>query len=217
MKYCISCFYNKQTKNNINTKGIHMNDIIKKKKSTNLKEQDYKSNKNVVEDEKNKKQIYEKNINELNKKILKIKKKIHDINIREQAEIENIKKNHQKKITEIKNIKLKNFFKDLIPIIDNFKKINKNVNETGIKDHNMIQGIPLILKSLLTITNKFGLKEEGSQGHVFNFLLHKTKQNTKILDSKKYYITDVLQHGYTLNNNIIRKALVEISNKKNNT
>jgi len=146
-----------------------------------------------------------------------LKKKISDIKIREQAEIENINKNSKKKIKQIINIQLENFCKDLISIIDNLKNIQNNKNQIDTKNQNMIQGIPLILKSLLNITEKFGLKTTSKEGKLFNSVFHTAISNENLKNTNECRITEIIQDGYVLKEKVIRKAVVKISqNTRNN-
>ncbi|XBC38343.1 MAG: nucleotide exchange factor GrpE [Buchnera aphidicola (Floraphis choui)] len=149
-------------------------------------------------------------INQLNNTILNIKKDIINIKLREQAEIENIKKNVNKKIHEIKKTQLQYFCTHLIPILDSLKNIKNIAYKLNIKHNKIIEGISLTLKSLLNIVQKFDLIIEKEKNIKFNTSLHQTESNEIINDTDTYYVSSIIRDGYICQGKIIRKAIVKI-------
>lgn len=148
---------------------------------------------------------------DLEKKILNIKNKITDIQLRGQAEIENIRKKSEKDIKEIKNTQLKKFSKKILPIVDSLDEIFILAAQNKIQETTMIQGIILIWKSMLNIIQKFGIKREGEKNTIFQPHLHQSVSSKQSKSIKSNHIVSVIKHGYTLNGMILRKAVVEIS------
>ncbi|XBC41935.1 MAG: nucleotide exchange factor GrpE [Buchnera aphidicola (Kaburagia rhusicola rhusicola)] len=178
---------------------IKNNNIDVKKKEAN------ENRNNTIEDE-----------NELNQKILKIKKNIINIKLREQAEIENIKKNTYNKIKEIKKMQFQYFCINFIPILDNLKNIKNTAHKLNIKHNKIIEGITLTLKLLLDTIQKFDLTIENQKHIKFNALLHQTESNEKLDDIHTYYVSSVIKDGYICQGEIIRKATVKVHKEKNN-
>ncbi|AAO26906.1 GrpE protein 2 [Buchnera aphidicola str. Bp (Baizongia pistaciae)] len=192
-----------------------MNDIDKHKKETQTESKNDLNNTTITQNNVSDDCQNQDKINSLKQKILEIKKHISEVKLREQAEIENINKNTKNKIKIIIDTQLENFFRNLIPIIDSLKNIRKDINKyNNIKDNNMIQGIPLILKSLLTVTEKFGLKINNKKGKLFDPKLHTTIPNENCKNINEYYVSEIIQDGYTFHEKIIRKAIVKLSKDK---
>ncbi|WP_343189208.1 nucleotide exchange factor GrpE [Buchnera aphidicola (Chaitoregma tattakana)] len=120
---------------------------------------------NIKHDEKKQKKTIKTYI-EKNKNIkLKIKKYLEkfkklekidkEISLREKANIENMKKEVNKRKKEIKQKNVNLFIKNITKIIKKIKKINKKIKEKKIMNNPILEGIPLILKALSKIKNKF--------------------------------------------------------------
>ncbi|XBC40908.1 MAG: nucleotide exchange factor GrpE [Buchnera aphidicola (Nurudea yanoniella)] len=153
------------------------------------------------------------NIHELNKYINNIKKNIVDMKLREQAEIENIKKNTEKKIKQIQNTQLEFFCTHLIPILDNLKDIEKILCTLNIKNDKIIEGISLTLKLFLNTTKKFHLITEKRKNIKFDSSLHKTECEKNLNKTNDYYVSEIIKDGYIYKGKTIRKATVKIHKK----
>ncbi|XBC39392.1 MAG: nucleotide exchange factor GrpE [Buchnera aphidicola (Nurudea shiraii)] len=168
-------------------------------------------NSNIKKIENDNNQNYKLNdIHELNKRISDIKKSTMEIQLREQAEIENIKKETEKKIKKIQHTKLEFFCKNLIPILDDFKNIKNTVHALKIKNNKVIKGILLTLKLLSNTIEKFNLTAEKKINVEFNPLLHQTESNQNLNDTKNCYVSKIIKDGYIYHGKIIRKATVKI-------
>lgn len=188
------------------------------KKQESIKLNENRSNNDKDNDEQSKKS-FKDTIKVLKNKINDIQKNIKDIKIREQAEIENINKNSKNKIIQIQEFQLETFCRNLIPIIENFKTIEKNAYQLKSQYKSLIQGIFLILNSLMKTTQQFGLNPITSKpGEIFNSLLHTIQSNEKLPKNiKKIYINSIIKQGYFLNKKIIKKSIVTISKSSENT
>ncbi|XBC44533.1 MAG: nucleotide exchange factor GrpE [Buchnera aphidicola (Schlechtendalia peitan)] len=150
------------------------------------------------------------NIEKLNQTILEIKKNISDIKLREQAEIENIKKYADKRIQDIKTMQLQHFYKNLIPILDDLINISNNTCQLNVKNNKIIEGISLTVKLLLETTKKFGLVLEKTVNIKFNPSLHEIESNKNINDIHSYVVSSIIKTGYIFQGTVIRKATVKI-------
>ncbi|QCI23210.1 nucleotide exchange factor GrpE [Buchnera aphidicola] len=150
------------------------------------------------------------NINQLNEKILNIKKNIVDIKLREQAEIENIKKRTDKKIKEIEKTQLQYFCTKLIPILDDLNNIKNIAHTLNIEHNKIVKGISLTLKSLLNTIKQCNIIVENKINIKFNPLLHQTESNEQLNDTDSYYVSSIIKDGYICQDTIIRKATVNI-------
>ncbi|BBA84782.1 nucleotide exchange factor GrpE [endosymbiont of Pachyrhynchus infernalis] len=165
---------------------------------------------------------YINNINNLNNVIENykieldnLKKEKIDNELRYQAELSNIDKRNKIEIEKIYKFSLENFMSELIIVIDNLERAI-NVNVDKIND-DIIEGLNLTLKSLVKITNKFGLSSIDSINVPFDPSIHQAILTTF---NKKYepnYVIDIIQKGYILNERLIRPAMVQVScNSENN-
>ncbi|CAL4042445.1 Protein GrpE [Buchnera aphidicola (Tetraneura ulmi)] len=153
----------------------------------------------------------------LQKKINNLKKKIFDVQLRTQANIENLKKDTQKKIKEIKKQKKEEIITNLIPIVDNFEKINEQIkkNQT-IKNEKIIEGISLTLFNLKNDLKKIGVQPIILKNKIFNPNFHETQNKFKFDEKKIYKIKSTVKKGYIYKNKILRKSIVLIDDSKKN-
>ncbi|MCW5196639.1 nucleotide exchange factor GrpE [Buchnera aphidicola (Pemphigus obesinymphae)] len=172
-----------------------------------------KKNKLNIKNDKNKIDINNKKyqIIDLRKKISNVKNDITDIQLRGQAKIENIRKKSEQNIKMIKNSQLEKFAKKILPIIDSLEEILKIADQKKNQETIMVQGISLTLKSMLNVISKFGIKREGHKNTIFQSNLHQPILSKKSKNTQSNHIISVIQHGYTLNGTVLRKAKVEIS------
>ncbi|XRY30934.1 MAG: nucleotide exchange factor GrpE [Buchnera aphidicola (Tetraneura akinire)] len=160
-------------------------------------------------------EIFEKPEINLKKEINNLKKKIFNIQLRTQANIENLKKDTQEKIKIIKKQKKEEIIINLIPIIDNFEKIENTLQKNKTKrNEKIVEGISLTLFNLKNNLKKIGLKSIKLQDKIFNPNFHETKEKLKLNKNNKYKIESIIKKGYIYNNKILRKLIVSISNSK---
>lgn len=155
------------------------------------------------------KKIKQEIINNFKKKILEIQKKNINIQLREQAKIENFKKNSKKEINIIQSDIKKEFSLKLLTVVDSAEEILNDLNLLNNK--NVTEGILITLKSFLKTINNFGIKEEGKINQKFNSKFHIKISEKKDKSTETGVITSIIKKGYTLNGKKLRKALVEIS------
>ncbi|QCI24277.1 nucleotide exchange factor GrpE [Buchnera aphidicola (Muscaphis stroyani)] len=155
--------------------------------------------------------IKNKKIEELKLRILKNKKKINDIQLRKLAEIENIKKKTETKIKEIKRLKMKEFFENIIPVVDSFEDLLNLSHSLNLQEKPFIEGIKLTSESLLKMMFKFGIKIEGKEKDIFNPQIHDSISTKISNETRPNCIISVYKKGFSFNTEILRKAKVIVS------
>ncbi|QCI18173.1 nucleotide exchange factor GrpE [Buchnera aphidicola (Aphis nasturtii)] len=184
----------------------------KQPKSKNIEKKDIKTE--VAENTNDNTKIKNIDINQLNElkeKLSKNQKKIHDIQLRHLAYIENIKKNAEIEIKNIKNIKKEEFFKKIIPIINILEDTLSLSKKLNLDKEPLIQGIQLILESLFKIIYQFGVKIEGRKNEIFNPKIHNVILTENSTEIQPDHVISIQRIGLSFNNIVLRKALVTIS------
>ncbi len=191
-----------------------MND--KNKKINNLKNSNKKKdNINLLNDKikslKEELDLKNSNLSILKKKISDLKKKIFNINLRYNADIDNINKRNEKNNKKIYKYCLEKFMFDLLPIVDNLKHALKNLSNKKVDINITYEGINLILKNFISTIKKFGVSIIDKVNVPFNPNYH---QAMIILNSDKKdkdnFVEDILQEGYMLNDRLLRPAMVKV-------
>lgn len=150
---------------------------------------------------------------ELLKKIDELKEKSsenYDIYLRSQAEIENIIKRNKKDKEEWVKYSNEKLIKDLLQVIDNLENaLNHSGDENALNA--LIEGVDLTLKGLKDTLKRSGLEEIKTEGELFDPCFHHAVLEEISDGVEKGKILRELQKGYTLNERLIRPAMVVIS------
>jgi molecular chaperone GrpE len=127
---------------------------------------------------------------------------------RERADSLNIRRR-----AEEEKIKLGGYFKasivkELLPVIDNFDRALKSVPK-DIKDHDYVKGVGSVVKQFEQALSKIGVERIKTVGEKFNPLLHEAVVMDEG-DGTEEIISEELQSGYTVGDEVIRHAMVKV-------
>lgn len=137
-------------------------------------------------------------------------KKKHDLYLRSQADLENLKKRNQREKEEYLKYANESLIKELLPVIDHLQMaLSHSQNENAL--HALREGVELTLKGLKDTLGKSGLQEVKAVGEAFDPNYHHavSEQEDAEVDAGK--ILQELQKGYTLHQRVIRPAMVVVS------
>ncbi|OGT59320.1 MAG: nucleotide exchange factor GrpE [Gammaproteobacteria bacterium RIFCSPHIGHO2_12_FULL_42_10] len=131
--------------------------------------------------------------------------------LRMQAESENAKRRHEKDVASAHKFSLEKFVAELIPIIDSLELCVVNEIKDGGVTHSAVEGVQMTLNMFYTAMEKFGVKQVNPMDELFN---PEFQQAISVREEKMMpagTVLQVLQKGYTLNDRLIRPALVIVS------
>ncbi|UCF56789.1 MAG: nucleotide exchange factor GrpE [Deltaproteobacteria bacterium] len=139
--------------------------------------------------------------------------KNHDLYLRSEAEIENIKKRNKKEKEDWVKYANETLVKEILPVIDNLEMaISHAHNENSL--HALREGVELTLKGLRDTLEKSGLEEVKAEGEPFDPSYHHAVSEQEDQNVEAGIILQELQKGYTLNKRLIRPAMVVVSRGK---
>lgn len=137
-------------------------------------------------------------------------KKQYDLFIRSQADMENLRKRSKKEKEEWVKFANETLIKNLLPVIDNLENaISHSRNGNSIET--LREGVELTLKGLKDTLEKAGLKEIPAQGQSFDPCFHEavSQQEDDLVPAG--VVLHELQKGFSLNERLIRPAMVVVS------
>ena len=144
------------------------------------------------------------------KKIQKTADDNYDLYMRSLAEIENLKKRFQKDKSDLIKFSNESLIKQLLTVIDNLEKA-----VSASKDENSLdavkEGIELTLKGLMDTLEKKGLEPVEAKGKLFDPNFHEAISELEDNNAETGTVLQELQKGYTLNERLIRPAMVIVS------
>ena len=95
----------------------------------------------------------------------------------------------------------------LLPVFDNLERAVASESGDGLK-----KGLELVLKQLGDIYLKLGVAEIPAEGEKFDPNLHNAVLHIEDENFESNTIAEVLQKGYTINDRVVRHAMVKVAN-----
>ncbi len=132
--------------------------------------------------------------------------------LRSKAEADNIRKRGQLDLANAHKFALESFSAELIPVRDSLEAALATQNATPDA---LRSGVELTLKQLTAAFEKFSIREISPLGEKFDPHKHQSI-NMVESDAEPNSVVGVLQKGYSLNDRILRPALVSIARPRSN-
>ena len=132
--------------------------------------------------------------------------------VRLQAEMENQRKRAQRDVANARKFALEGIAGDLLPVKDSLElgiQAASGADEGTLA--NLLQGSELTLKMLAQLLEKHGIEEVNPEGERFDPEYHQAMSMQEVEGVAPNTVTGVMQKGYTLNERLIRPALVMVS------
>jgi molecular chaperone GrpE len=130
--------------------------------------------------------------------------------LRAKADAENIRKRAQMDVANAHKYAIDNFSTELLAVMDSLEAALGVENATV---ENFKSGMELTLKQLMSVFDKFNIKQIDPKGEKFDPHLHQAIA-TVDSDLPSNTVAQVMQKGYALNDRVIRPALVTVSKAK---
>lgn len=135
--------------------------------------------------------------------------------MRMQAESENMSRRMERDIANAHKYALDKFVAELIPIIDSLELcVNKVPADLPSIAQSVIDGVNLTLKMFYSAMEKFGIQQINPIMQPFNPEFEQAISTQVDTTVNPGTVLSVLQKGYTLNNRLVRPALVVVSKKE---
>lgn len=138
-------------------------------------------------------------------------KALNDKYLRLYSEFDNFRRRTQKEKIELYKTAGEDIFKSLIPIMDDFERAKKSMEET--QDYQSLkEGVDLIFNKFLSVFKSNGLEPmESPIGKDFDSELHEAVTQIPAPEEKlKGKVVDEIEKGYILKEKVIRYAKVVV-------
>lgn len=137
--------------------------------------------------------------------------KIDDLTLalqQERADSVNIRRRHEEQIGSLNDYVKAEVIKDLLPVIDNFDRSLKHIPK-DLKDNDYVKGIGSIVKQFEKTLESLGVERIATVGELFDPTYHEAISMEEGKGSHEV-ISEELQPGYRLGDNVIRHAMVKV-------
>ena len=127
---------------------------------------------------------------------------------RERADVINVRRRHDEQVSSLKSIVKANVVRELLPVVDNFERALKHVPE-DLQDNEYVKGVQGVVKQFEKTLEDIGVTRIQTVGEVFNPAFHEAV-SMEDGDGTIEVVSDELQAGYVLGDEVIRHAMVRV-------
>lgn len=133
-----------------------------------------------------------------------------DAALRAQADAQNVQRRADMDVEKARKFALERFASDLLPVIDNLERALEAAGEDDAVKA-FAEGVELTLKSFIDVMGKFHIQVVDPAGEPFDPNLHQAMSMVENDEVEPNTVIAVMQKGYTLNERLVRPAMVMVS------
>lgn len=144
-------------------------------------------------------------------RIIELEGQIRDMQLRSQAEIQNIQRRAERDVTHAHKFALEKFAGSLLEVIDNLERALQSapVDEPAVKA--LHEGVSLTHKLFADTLKRFAVEAVDPIGAPFDPEQHQAVSMQPSTTAEPNTVTAVFQKGYTLSGRLLRPAMVVVA------
>ncbi len=128
------------------------------------------------------------------------------------AEMENMKKRHERDMQSQIKYGNEKVLKGLLEVVDNLERTMMAIeNDEDEKVKNIYVGVDMVKKQFLDVLKNNGLEQVDAEGKIFDPNFHEAMAQQPAEGKEDQEIIQVYQHGYMLNGRLLRPAKVVVA------
>ncbi|MBI3771606.1 MAG: nucleotide exchange factor GrpE [Gammaproteobacteria bacterium] len=127
------------------------------------------------------------------------------------AEMENTRRRIEREADNARKYALEKFVNELLPVKDGLDLGFAAAGEPGADLAQVREGLALTMNMMGIALEKFGVKEINPQGEKFNPERHQAMSMQIVPNAAPNTVVAVYQKGYTLNDRLVRPAMVVVA------
>ena len=136
---------------------------------------------------------------------------VKDESLRNQAEMQNILRRSERDVQNAHKYALDKFVAELLPVVDNLERALQSIDQNKEDLKSLAEGVVLTLKSFQDVLARYKVLPIDPKGEVFDPELHQAMSILEMPGSTPNTVVDVFQKGYTLNDRLVRPAMVVVA------
>lgn len=149
----------------------------------------------------------EQQIESLQKELAEAK----DQALRTAAEAQNVRRRAEIDADNARKFAVERFAKDLLPVVDNLERALESVDAADESMKAILEGVELTYRSFSDMLERHHLKVINPEGEPFDPELHQAISMVEAAGAEPNSVINVVQKGYTLNDRLLRAAMVVVS------
>lgn len=134
--------------------------------------------------------------------------------LRSQAEMQNVRRRSEIDVEKAHKFALEKFVKELLPVADSLEKAVESTEgheDAGEVVANIREGVEMTLSLFMNSLSKFNVKQLNPVGEPFDPQQHEAMSMVSAPDAEPNSVVAVVQKGYTLNDRLVRPAMVVVA------
>lgn len=135
--------------------------------------------------------------------------------VRAQADMENLRRRTEKELQNAHKFALDQFSKELLPVVDSLELGIQAAADDSPEVTKFREGNELTLQLMKSVLEKFNIVAIDPEGDIFNPELHQAMAMEPAEDKEPNTVLKVFQKGYSLNDRLIRPAMVVVAQANN--
>ncbi|MEM7362387.1 MAG: nucleotide exchange factor GrpE [Pseudomonadota bacterium] len=146
--------------------------------------------------------------------------KFRDVALRAEAEMQNVRRRAGIDVENAHRFALERFVNNLLPVVDSLEKAVESIEQTEAMDDTtqaIAEGVGLCQKMFVDVLEKEGVAVVDPVGEPFDPNLHQAMSMVENPDVEPNSVVAVVQRGYTLNDRLVRPAMVMVSKASEGT
>lgn len=134
-----------------------------------------------------------------------------DAMMRAMAEADNVRRRTERDLENAHKFALERFTQELLPVIDSLEMGMQAAQGKDVSIASLQEGSELILKKFASVLTKFNVVAIDPLDQPFNPELHQAVSTLAAEGKAPNTVISVLQKGYTLNDRLVRPAMVVVA------
>src|SRR5262245_35877338 len=130
--------------------------------------------------------------------------------LRQAAELDNFKKRTAREREEAIRFANEILVKDLLPVVDNLERAIAHASGGG-NGKPLVEGVEMVLKSLLDVLVKHGVTQISAVGQPFDPSRHEAMAQVESESHEPNSVVEEVNKGYLLRDRLLRPALVSVA------
>jgi molecular chaperone GrpE len=136
--------------------------------------------------------------------------RLRDQLLRTAADFDNFRKRSRREQDDAQRRGQQQVLKDLLPVFDNLERAAQHA-DTAADAKAVAEGVRIVIKQFETTLDRMGIKRIPTVGMPFDPAMHEAIQHVESPDQPAGVVLHEVQAGYTLNDHLLRAAMVVVS------
>lgn len=135
-----------------------------------------------------------------------------DLYLRERAEMDNLRKRHQRDKEDAIRFANDRLLKEMIPVLDNLERAVEHAEQGEDDDSKgLLEGVNMTITQFRKALEDFGIKPITAVGEDFDPNLHQAMGQVESAEQPPNTVVNEFQKGYLLHDRLLRPSLVMVA------